>query len=372
MDSAQQKEALAAARLAIDETDAALLDLLSRRAALSLEIGRIKKADAENPMPVYDPARESELLNRLAALNKGPLSAGQIKTIWSEILSASRALQHPIHAAYLGPEGTFSHYAALGFLGGSALFVPCADFEEIFLRVTDGSCEYGVIPLENSLRGTVGQNFDLFRRYDVSIQAEFMSRISHCLLSRENDLAAVRTIYSHPQALAQCARWLHRNCTGAGIAPVESTAAAAHRAAKESNSAAIGHSALAGNNGLHVLAEAIEDNAGNYTRFVLIAPRNGATLPPSKAGKTSLMFTLPDKAGALSHVLKILADGNVNLLKLESRPIEGSPWQYVFFADAEGAVSKQTLEALRPACLSLRMLGCYPSSTLPEGKAGTA
>ncbi len=367
----EQTKALGAARLAIDEIDSAVLGLLNRRAKLSLEIGKIKLAsDESGAMPVYDPVREKVLLSRLDSMNPGPLSADQVRAIWTEIISASRALQRPAHAAYLGPEGTFSHHAAIGFLGTSVRLLPCESFEEIFRQGTSGSCEYGVLPLENSLRGTVVQNYDLFWRYGASILAESSLRVSHSLLSREHGLGSIGVIYSHAQALAQCSKWLRAFCPAAKVVPADSTAAAAEKTAGEPGTACVGHVCLAGSHGLNVLASAIEDNPGNRTRFVLIGPADPRPAPRPGADKTSLMFTLPDSPGALSSVLKALADDGVNMRKLESRPLEDGHWHYIFFADVDGDLlapgHSGTLERLKKICLSLRVLGSYPSNSFGD------
>ena len=178
--------------------------------------------------------------------------------------------------AYLGPEGTFSYFAGVEYLGHAAQFHPCNDLAEVFEEVASGQCELGVVPLENSLQGTVGVSFDLFLKHEVYIQAELFSRISHCLLSNAPSLAAVRTVYSHPQPLAQCGVWLRAHLPGAALVPVESTAAAAQRAAAQPDAAAIGHGKLADLLGLGVLARRIENEPGNWTRFVIIGPATAA------------------------------------------------------------------------------------------------
>ncbi len=366
-------ERLAAIRREIDATDTELLGILNRRAALSLEVGRIK---AGEPGIIFKPLREKEVLDNLVARNPGPLPEGHLRAVWREILSSSRALQRPQNVAYLGPEGTFSYFAGVEYLGHAAHFRPCSDIARVFEEVAGGQCELGVVPLENSLQGTVGVSFDLFLRHDVYIQAELFSRISHCLLSNAPSLAHVRTVYSHPQPLAQCGGWLRTHLPGAALIPVESTAAAARRAAGQEDAAAIGHSRLADIAGLSVLARRIEDEPGNWTRFVIIGPgssrsaRAAGPQPGPRPGhtgadKTSLLFTTADKAGALSRVLDLLADNGVNMRKLESRPMRGQCWKYVFFADVESDLEdaryEPLMEELREVCTSFRILGSYPT-----------
>ena len=260
-------------------------------------------------------------------------------------------------------------------LGHAAQFRPCSDITQVFQEVASGQCELGVVPLENSLQGTVGVSFDLFLKYDVHIQAELFSRISHCLLSNAPSLAAVRTVYSHPQPLAQCGAWLRAHLPNAGLVPVESTAAAAQRAAQpdQGHTAAIGHGKLADLMGLGILASRIEDEPGNWTRFVIIGPgdarsgsRTGGPQPGhTGADKTSLLFTTADKAGALSSVLDLLAANGINMRKLESRPLRGQRWKYVFFADVESDLEDPRyaplLETLHEVCTSFRILGSYPT-----------
>ncbi len=363
---------LAEIRARIEEVDSRLLPLLNERAALSLEVGRIK---AHDPGIIFKPLREREVLDNLARQNTGPLPDTHLRAIWSEILSSSRALQRPQHVAYLGPEGTFSYFAGVEYLGHSAIFHPCNDLAQVFEEVAGGQCELGVVPLENSLQGTVGVSFDLFLSHDVHIQAELFSRISHCLLSNAGSLAEVRTVYSHPQPLAQCGGWLRAHLPNAALVPVESTAAAARRAQGEAGAAAIGNGRLADLAGLAILARRIEDQAGNWTRFVIIGPQaaraqlGGAMRSPvpghTGADKTSLLFTLPDKSGTLSAVLDLLARHQINMRKLESRPLRGQCWKYVFFADVESDLEApqyaELLQKLHETCTSFRILGCYPT-----------
>ena len=366
------EDRLSAIRTEIDAVDQDLLSLFNRRAALSREVGHIK---ADVPGIIFKPVREKEVLDSLAARNPGPLPEDHLRAIWREIFSSSRALQRPQNVAYLGPEGTFSYFAGVEYLGHAATFHPCNDLTQVFEEVSSGNCELGVVPLENSLQGTVGVSFDLFLKHDVFIQAELFSRISHCLLSNAPSLAAVRTVYSHPQPLAQCGGWLRAHLPNAGLVPVESTAAAAQRAAQpdQGHTAAIGHGKLADLMGLGILASRIEDEPGNWTRFVIIGPgdarsgsRTGGPQPGhTGADKTSLLFTTADKAGALSSVLDLLASNGINMRKLESRPLRGQRWKYVFFADVESDLEDPRyaplLEKLHEVCTSFRILGSYPT-----------
>jgi chorismate mutase/prephenate dehydratase len=353
------EEALLELRHGIDAVDDEILSLLSRRAALSIEVGRRKDG---RQSAVFKPFREQEVLARLAAANPGPLPEAHLLSIYREILSSSRRLQRPERVAYLGPEGTFSHLAAMAALGHSPDFLPQTTIPDVFAAVASRRADLGIVPMENSLQGTVGQSLDNFQIHDVFIQAEISCRVSHALLSAESDLAAVTTVYSHPQPLAQCSGWLRAHLPHAKIIPTDSTAAAAARVAGEPHAAAIGHVRLAAMHSLRVLASPIEDLPDNWTRFFIIGPED---TKQQTRDKTSILFTVPNRPGALYQVLSHLAGEGINLTKLESRPIRGEKWQYVFFADLQCDITREEyrklLATLKEQTHSLRILGCYPA-----------
>lgn len=357
-------ERLGQIRRQLDQIDGELLKLLNERASLSREVGRIKEADDSQ---IFRPLREHELLGKLAEQNSGELPEEHMTAIWREILSSSRALQQPQHVAYLGPEGTFSYFAALEYLGHSAKFHPCRDITEIFEKVAGKSCNLGLVPLENSLHGTVGISVDLFLKNDVVIVAELYSRISNCLLSREKQLAGIKKIYSHPQPFGQCGAWLRANLPNAVLLPVNSTAEAAQLAAGEAQTAALGNMRLAQMYNLDILASQVEDNKNNWTRFVVIAPAHQRDNHKNSVGadKTSLVFIVPDKPGSLARVLDLMGRNGLNMRKLESRPQQDKPWQYVFFADIENNLQDDkyaaVLDELNESCITFRILGSYAS-----------
>lgn len=355
--AAAPSEPLKDLRRRIDAVDAELLALLNRRASLSLEVGKVK---ANTSGPVFRPQREREVLDNLARLNSGPLPEEHLRAIWHEIFASSRVLQQPVSVAYLGPEGTNSYFAAVDLLGHLMDYRPCKNFREAFAAVHGGDCALGVIPLENVLQGSVGQCFDLFMEYEVYIQAESVSRIEHALLSSEPSLDAITVVYSHPQALAQCQRWLRQHLPDASLVACDSTAAAARRAAGEPHSAAIGHKSLSTMLGLPILAYNLEDEPTNQTRFVVIGPK---PTDSASANKTSVLFTLPDKPGSLAGILELLFKAGINLRKLESRPLRAQSWKYAFFADLETNLLRPELSGvlaeLRNTCHSFRLLGCY-------------
>ncbi len=346
-------------RESIDDLDQRILDLLNQRAEISLEVGRRKQGLDE---PIFKPSREKFVMTRLQVLNPGPLPDRHLYAIYREIMSSSRRLQRPERVVYLGPEGTFSYFAGIEFMGHSAELNPTAHFADIFRSVTDGQAELGIIPLENSLEGTVGQSVDLFFRYPAYIQAEIYMRISHALMTKAADLSQIKRVYSHSQPLGQCSDWLLNNLGQAERIPTASTAAAARMAMDDEEAAVVGHARLAEMFSLNVMAEHIENLPDNWTRFLVIGSR-----PSSEEGrdKSSILFTTPDRPGALANILKLFADSEVNMSKLESRPFREEKWKYVFFADLECDLSLEQyqplLTELKNHCHTLRVLGSYPT-----------
>jgi chorismate mutase/prephenate dehydratase len=358
---------LASLREEIDRLDDGIVDLLNRRANISIGVGRAKQ---DSPDTVFKPFREKEVMDRLASRNPGPLPESHLHAIYREIMSSSRRLQRPERVVYLGPEGTFSYFAGLEYMGRSAELTPKANFEEIFRAVADGEAELGVIPLENSLQGTVGQVVDLFMLFPVYIQAELFCRITHCLMGKADFPADVKEIHSHPQPLDQCSQWLKNNMPGRTLVPESSTAAAAEIAAERGPEVAtVGHIRLADRYGLNILAAHIEDMPDNWTRFLVIGPR---VSEGGNRDKTSLLFTVPDKPGALAEVLNTFAGRAINITKLESRPLRGEKWKYVCCTDLECDISRMEYDSfladLREKCHTLRILGSYPTG--PHLNAG--
>ncbi|MCF8030610.1 MAG: prephenate dehydratase [Desulfohalobiaceae bacterium] len=346
-------------REGVSRVDEELVALLNKRSALSREIGRLK-TDSQDT--VFQPFREKEVIRELLDKNNGPMPEEHLRAIYREILSSSRSLQRRQSVAYLGPEGTFSYFAGLHYLGSSADYRPKDLLEDLFRCVRQGEADLGIIPLENSLQGTVGQSLDLFLRYEVFIQAEIFCKISHSLLAPGQRLSDIRVVHSHPQALQQCTSWLSAQLPQAEVVPAESTAAAAERVEGKSGEAAIAHPALAERFDLNVLQTGIEDLPENWTRFLIIGPKMP---PPGNRDKTSLLFTLTDKPGSLAGMLNRLAEEEVNMKKLESRPMRGERWQYVFFSDVECDLTldryERLLQSLRDNCHNLRILGSYPN-----------
>jgi chorismate mutase/prephenate dehydratase len=345
-------------RARIDEIDRQLLRLLSQRAELSLDIGRAKRESGE---PVLVPQREQEILDELARLNPGPLPAGAIRAVWSEILSASRCLQRPFRVSYLGPPGTNTHLAALRHFGSSAEFLPVRGIAEVFDEVERGRAEVGLVPIENSSEGVVNHTLDGLIDSELLIGGEVSLEIHHHLLSRAADLGDVKRVFSHPQALAQCRGWLGRHLPDVEVVEMPSTGIAAEQAVLDASTAAVA-SELAGRlYGLPALRERIEDYANNVTRFLVIGR---AAVGRTGRDKTSILFSIRDEVGTLHRILEPFASARLSLTKIESRPTRRRPWEYVFFVDFEGhrddPVTQGVLAAVRERCLFLKVLGSYP------------
>ncbi len=344
-------------RVAIDAVDEELVALISRRAELAQQIGLLKGArDAQT----FVPARERVVLGHVQAVNRGPLSAEAIRGIFQQIIAASRNLEEPVTVAYLGPANTFSHYAVLLRFGTTCRQLPADSISEVVDLVEHGKAHYGVVPIENSTEGVVRESLDALYRCTLNIADELNVPVRHALWG-SGTLDAITTVYSHPQALAQCRAWLHRTLPHAQLHPTASTARAAEVVAGHPAAAAICNALAAEGQGLTLLADRIEDSPYNRTRFCVLGP---AMSLPSGRDKTSIVFSVKHTAGALNHALAVLERHGINLTLIESRPTKEMPWQYLFYVDFQGhiheaAITKAIAE-MQEFCLFLRVLGSYP------------
>ncbi len=347
-------------RSRINDLDKQILQLLTQRAEAALQIGDLKRRQAA---PSYAPEREAEILHRLAGLNTGPLGGPAIGAIWREIVSACRALEAELAVAYLGPEATFTHHAALQRFGAGVAYRPSRTIGEIFDDVERGHAEYGVAPVENSTEGAVNVTLDRLSVSDLLICGELRLEIAQQLLSRATDLGEVKRVLSHPQGLAQCRGWLAAHLPDVPTETTPSTAAAAELAAGDPSLAAIA-SELAGRlYGVPVLRARIEDNPHNATRFVVVGRRPAG---PTGHDKTTILFAMRNEPGSLYRILEPLARARINLTKIESRPAKQGPWEYVIFVDLEGhrdmpAVAA-VLREVAERTLFLKILGSYPAA----------
>ena len=351
------KKNLRKLRRQIDCIDKELISLLNNRAKVAWQIGKIKNIHGESP---YSPERETEVINKATSLNKGPLTSSALESIYREIMSFSLSALGPLKVAYLGPKASFTHLAALKKFGSQVDFDASNSISDVFLKVEKGTADYGVIPIENSIEGAVSHSLDMFVDSDAKICSEITLDISHNLLANCGR-NKIRRIYSNPQVFGQCRLWLQENIPCAEQVEVSSTTRAAQIAKKEKNSACIASLLAAKVYGLNVLAKEIEDSPHNFTRFLVI----GNTLvPPSQDTKTSLMFSIKDKVGALHDMLVPFKKYRINLTKIESRPSKKKAWDYYFFVDLEGHYKdkrvKKAVRELENKCTFLKVLGSYP------------
>ncbi|MCD6224910.1 MAG: prephenate dehydratase [Deltaproteobacteria bacterium] len=348
------------ARKAIDEIDAEILDLINQRLLHAREIGRVKH---EKGGRVLDNRREIEIMDRLISLNKGPVRNDTIIQIFQDIISESREIQRPQKVSYLGPEATFTHIAAMSHFGRPPSFLPQTSIRDVFTEVEKGASAYGVVPVENSIEGSVNHTLDLFFESDLKICAEIYQSISHELLSLTGDLNEIEKIYSHPQAFGQCRKWLRRYLPDIPLEECSSTARAAQKASEEDGTAAIASSAAAQIYKLLVVEPGIQDFTHNVTRFLVIG--NDETHRTGK-DKTSIMFATVHAPGALHRALEPVARTGINMVKLESRPTKHENWNYFFFVDIEGHMEdltvKDTVNNMRELCQYLKCLGSYPKA----------
>jgi len=350
-----EKEAI---RNQIDALDQELLKLLNRRQTLAQDIGRIKGREGRGTL---DFQREEEVLAHLMHLNPGPLSPSALRNIFREIISAAREVQIPFGVAFLGPEATFSHLAALKKFGRATRFGPMTTIQEVFAEVEKGKYQYGVVPIENSTEGIVNISMDLFAETSVKICGEIFLEVSHDLLSKSGQRADIEVIYTHPQAHAQCRRWLGTHLGEIPILEVASTGVAAQKAAKNPNAAAIASAFAAPLYDLRVVEARIEDNPGNVTHFFVI----GSDAPgPTGKDKTSILFAVDNIPGALYKTLRPLAERNLNMTRIVSRPARNEAWRYLFFVDVDGHTTEpqvgQALEEVEAISAHFKLLGSFP------------
>lgn len=349
---------LAPLRAQIDEIDRRLLELLSRRAELAAEVGRLKLATGT---PAYRPEREAEVLRALAAFNRGPLEPAALEPIFREIISACRAMERPLTVAFLGPSGTFSELAALRQFGSAVQLAPCASFDEAFRCAEAGRAEYAVVPVENSAEGAVSRALDLLLTTPLKIVAEISIPVQHHLLTASGSLDGVQRLVGHPQTLAQCLGWLNQNLPGLPRSEVASNAEAARLASQDAAAAAVAGENAAQRYGLQIVARHIQDDPHNRTRFLVLGQQECA---PTGRDKTSLILSVHNRAGAVYHMLAPLARHGVSMTRFESRPARTGAWEYYFYVDVEGHRSDAALAAafgeLTESCAFFRCLGSYP------------
>jgi chorismate mutase / prephenate dehydratase len=340
----------------IDALDERLVSLLNERAQLAQRVGEMK-----NGGPAYRPERETQVLNRVRALGTGPLPAEGLARIYTEIISACRALEASMSVAYLGPPGTFSEEAVVKHFGSSVNGLPCNSIDETFHSVESGAAAYGMVPVENSTEGAVGRTNDLLFLKPAAICGEVMLPVHQCLMSRSGRTDGFGKIYSHSQSLAQCRGWLNAHYQRAERVAVVSNAEAARLASLDDDSAAVAGRLAAQRYGLTIVAANIEDEQRNITRFLVIGKQSAG---PTGRDRTSLVMATRNRPGAVHELLVPLARNQVSMSRFESRPARSGLWEYLFFVDVEGHEQDENvgraLAEMREKATFVKVLGSYP------------
>jgi chorismate mutase/prephenate dehydratase len=346
----------------IDRVDRELLALLNTRAKLALKVGEVKKHDGT---PVFRPEREAAVIDGLKNENPGPLHKDSVAPIWREIMSACRSLEKTLRVAYLGPAGTFSELATIGYFGSSIEHVPCASVDEVFRATAAGSADFGMVPIENSNEGVVARSLDLLLGSPLVIIGETSLAIQHNLLRRIGSLDGIEAVCAHPQALAQCQGWLNAHLPNAERRAVSSNAEGARLASTDSSLAGIASERAASVFALHNVAPAIQDDAINRTRFVVVTdPKRHPQPQASGHDCTSLVVSVDNKPGALHDMIVPLKRHGVSMSRFESRPARSGQWEYFFYIDIQGhpddSAVALALEELRATCSFFKVLGTFP------------
>ena len=344
----------------IDAIDAQILDLLSRRARLAQEVGHVK---AETKAPVFRPEREAQVLRGVADRNPGPLKAAEVQTIFREIMSACRSLEKRVTVAYLGPAGTFSEQAVYQQFGSAVDGLPCVSIDEVFRATEAGTADFGVVPVENSSEGAVNRTLDLLLGTTTIISGEVSIAVHHSLMTKTGNMDGVTVVCAHSQALAQCQVWLNQHYPNIERRAVASNAEAAVMASKDAKVAAIASEMAGEQYHLGVVQAHIQDDPNNRTRFSVIGHLQ---TNPSGEDRTSLVLSVPNKAGAVYKLLAPLAKHGVSMTRFESRPARIGTWDYYFYVDIEGhvhdAAVANALEELKDNAAFFKVLGSYPLS----------
>ncbi len=366
-DTAAERPSIETLRARMDEINLKILRLVSLRAGLAMEIGRLKHHHGE----VYQPVRERAIIEKMIAENQGPLTDEQVKRIYVEIISACRALEHEPRVAFLGPEHTYSHEATRMRFGSSVELMPLESFAAVFQAIENGRADFGVVPVENSTEGSVTLTLDLLIDTALVIIGEILLPIRHSIMSLSGAAGEVRRIVSHQQSLAQCRGYLSAKFPNCETEAVASNALAAKRAAEDSSLAAIASAAAGEAYGLKPIASNVQDVATNTTRFLVMGTRPVERSGSARADKTTLLFAVADRVGTLNQALNLFARNAINISKIESRPLRARPWEYLFFVDVMGHRDdpklSRALKSLERKALFLKVLGSYP-----EGRSAAA
>ena len=350
-------------RIQIDKLDKELLALLNQRAHVAEQVGDVKKREGT---PFFRPDRVAAVIEKIQQANTGPLKNEHVAAIWREIMSSCLALESSVRVAYLGPAGTFSEQAALNFFGASIEHVSCNSIDEVFRATAGGSANYGVVPVENSTEGVVSRSLDLFLNSPLHIIGETSLLVRHNLLRLSDSLDGIDVVYAHPQALAQCQNWLTAHLPNAERRTASSNAEGARLATTNPAWAGIASDRAGTQFGLHTAAHAIQDDAFNRTRFVVVClPQTLPSPPPSGKDCISLIVSVPNRPGAVHDILAPLKTHGVSMTRFESRPARSGQWEYYFYIDLQGHITEPhvvaALTELQQLCAFFKVLGTYPA-----------
>ncbi len=347
-------------RQQIDAIDTQILDLLNQRARVAQQVGHVK---AETDAPVFRPEREAQVLRSVAERNPGPMLSPDVQTVFREIMSACRALEKRVTVAYLGPVGTFSEQAVYQQFGRAVEGMPCTSIDEVFRATEAGTADFGVVPIENSSEGVINRTLDLLLQTTLVISGEVSLAVNHSLMTRSGSMEGVTAICAHSQALAQCQLWLNQNHPNIERRAVASNGEAARLASEDASIAAIASEIAGRNYNLQIVKAHVQDDPHNRTRFAVIGRLQTAA---SGRDQTSLVLSVPNKAGAVHNLLAPLARHGVSMTRFESRPARMGKWEYYFYVDVEGhqtdAKVADALAELKDNAAFFKVLGSYPAS----------
>lgn len=359
-----EKDPLADIRNRIDEIDQSIQDLVSERASCAAQVAKVKQQQGETGH-FYRPEREAQVLRAVMERNEGPLTDESIAGIFREIMAACLAHEKPLKVAFLGPEGTYTHSAAVKHFGSLIETQPVESIEEVFRIVEADGANFGVVPVENSSAGVINHTLDLFMKSSLTISGEVALRIRHNLLSKVESLDKIERVYAHQQSLLQCNQWLDKNLPNAERIAMSSNAQAVLQANENKAAASIGGVMAAELYQVPILATDIEDEPDNTTRFAVIGQHRS---PPSGDDRTSLLVFVHNKPGSLFDLLKPLASRGISMSNIESRPSRRGVWDYVFFIDIDGhrddEIVRQAITDIEKASAMVTILGSYPKAVL--------
>jgi chorismate mutase/prephenate dehydratase len=348
-------------RKMIDQVDASIVGLIAERIKLAEQIGALKR---EQGQQIEDRQREEKILEHIRELARAQgVNQTDIENIYRQIFAVAKSIQG-VTVAFQGEKGAYSEEAAVNFFGNGMQVKPCEGLEDVFKAVEQDEAQFGIVPIENSLEGSISKTYDLLLDSSLEVSGEIELRVTHCLIANPGaTLDSIKRIYSHPQALGQCQAFIkHLNCE---LVPTYDTAGSVKMIKEKriTDGAAIASARAAEIYQMKVITCAIEDNPNNFTRFFVLAKRDA---PPSGNDKTSVVFSVKHKPGALFSFLEELAAKNINLTKIESRPTRQKPWEYNFYLDFEGHreddAPKEALEKARDYAIFLKVLGSYPKA----------